>query len=409
MKTGLSQNHWLCFLCLAVLALLPCASGCFSNYKNRTNQQIWEREMRLEEDCIYRLRWQLEDKQRELDEANARTGSLNRQTEILRDRGTNGPDLGPPPAFSPSNSGRGNESPQLPPAPQGLPEVQPGKPFTPGASNSPPHHLDGGLSPESELAISEVVQAVYTSSGPAEKSSAHPAPENRSPRSVERLNPDVEVDSIELNEGLTGEVNSTGEAGGGYLNVVIFQRDSHGKRVLAPGDVSIVVVDPALEGPAARVGRWNFEADDIPQHVRRNHDGGSLQFELPWPNPPEHSDLRVFVRFTSFEGRRLEANLPIDVQTGNAESSPRDWKKISASSAARSVTLADAFADAAKALHAATPGSDSHGSVYEANDSAAGPALASQSLPSTNQPPTNQPEKQPLLDASRRPVWSPYR
>ena len=86
--------------------------------------------------------------------------------------------------------------------------------------------------------------------------------------------------------------------------------------MLAPGDVSIVVVDPALAGREARIARWNFDADEVAQHVRRNRDGGSLHFELPWPTPPQHSDLRLFVRFTTYDGRRLEANLPIEVQLG---------------------------------------------------------------------------------------------
>ena len=111
------------------------------------------------------------------------------------------------------------------------------------------------------------------------------------------------------------------------LSVAIEQRDANDARVLGPGDVSIVVVDPALEGRAARIARWDFEADDLADHVRRNRDGGSLQFELPWSTQPEHSDLRVFVRFTTYDGRRLEANLPIEVPLGDFGFLDHGWRK----------------------------------------------------------------------------------
>lgn len=431
MKTGFSRH----IIAFTVLALLPLAGGCYSNYKARTNQDLWEREMRLEEDCIYRLRWQLEDKQRELDEANARANSLNKQTDIFRSGGgggggaSSGPDLGPPPAFNPNSGGSkpNNEAPRLPPAPSGLPEVQPGKPFIPGASNSRPSN--DILRPEPEMAGPSLKQASYNAPAAADspvKQAGYTTPADSAARPLERLNPDTEIEAIELNEGLTGEVNSTGEAGAGYLNVVIQQRDSHGKRVLGPGDVSIVVIDPALQGSAGRLARWDFDADEVPQHVRRNHDGGSLQFQLPWPSPPQHSDLRVFVRFSTFDGRRLEANLPIDVQINPADSRPRGWKKLSASS--QSESIADQFADAQPAAHRAQ-----QNSVYEAEDSDSGPALtgtpnvaqqstgaplAAQSTntaqPMNTAPPANPSSAassadKPLLDASRRPAWSPYR
>jgi hypothetical protein len=314
MKTGIF---------VATLPLLLLASGC-NMYKNRVNQQLWEREMRLEENCIYQLRWQLEDKQRELDAANARADSLSRQTDVLKDQ-TQGPNFSPPPALSaPTGGGRGTEAPRLPPAPK-LPDVDIGQPFIPGSSTpsgNPP--AGSGSSNRS-----------YDGHGPALSQASYTVPVGNATRSKERtdekLNPDAEVDRILLNPGLTGETNASGKPGSGVLNVVIEQRDARGSRVLAPGDVSIVVVDPALEGSAARIAKWSYDSDQIAQYVRRNHDGGSLRFELHWPTPPEHSDLRLFVRFTTFDGRRLEANLPIEAQVADAEAAKHRWTKSMAS------------------------------------------------------------------------------
>ena len=91
---------------LAGLSLLPLSSGCASMYRNRVNQDLWERELRLQEDCIYRLKWQLEDTQRALAEANQRLGTANKAADVMR----GGPELRLPPS-SPGN--RGGEAPSI--------------------------------------------------------------------------------------------------------------------------------------------------------------------------------------------------------------------------------------------------------------------------------------------------------
>lgn len=303
MRTGL----------LAILLPLALSAGCM--YQARVNQQLLQRELRLEEDCIYRLKWQLEDSQRELEEAKLQLGTLQKQSDVLRERGTgSGPDLSAPLG---GTGGRGSNAPRLPPAPN-LPSVDPGI-EAPPSNPAPP-----ARSPRSS-AITPKVDGLVSQAGAIEgdKSTLRPA---------ERMNPDVNVDHIVLNPGLNGGIDAEGQPGNDQLSVVIEQRGANDTRVLAPGDVSIVVIDPALPGRQSRIARWNFDADEVKQHVRRNRDGGSLHFELPWPAPPQHSDLRLYVRFITYDGRRLEANLPIEVQL--SDDGPGKWRKSKA-------TLAD--------------------------------------------------------------------
>ena len=92
----MKTNPW----ALALLLPLVLSLGCAAAYKERINQQLWEREMRLMEDCNYRLKWQIEDMQHALDDANARIQTLTKETGTLRDRGSStGPDLTLPPAL----------------------------------------------------------------------------------------------------------------------------------------------------------------------------------------------------------------------------------------------------------------------------------------------------------------------
>ena len=118
---------------LAVLLLAATSSGCASMYKQRVNQQLWERELRLQEDCIWKLRWALEDSQRQLADANQRLNTANKETDVLRDR-NGGPDLSAPPSLGPSGGGRDSEAPKLPEAPL----IEPGHEFMPGSSSPTP-------------------------------------------------------------------------------------------------------------------------------------------------------------------------------------------------------------------------------------------------------------------------------
>jgi hypothetical protein len=404
MKTG---------ILVATLPLLLLAGGC-NMYKNRVNQQLWEREMRLQENCIYQLRWQLEDKQRELDAANARADSLSRQTDVLKDQ-TQGPNFSPPPAISaPTPGGRGTEAPRLPPAPK-LPDIDIGQPFTPGSSTPPASPPSGSGSSNRS----------YDGRGPALSQASYAVPVGNSTRTRDKaddkLNPDAEVDRILLNPGLTGETNASGKPGAGVLNVVIEQRDARGSRVMAPGDVSIVVVDPALEGSAARIAKWSYDSDQIAQYVRRNHDGGSLRFELHWPTPPEHSDLRLFVRFTTFDGRRLEANLPIDVQVSDAEAAKHRWTRSMASLAKHLDDAVAAMPDTNSDKESTPSHSEVKQSVYEsavekpsAVDRAASEDHTTTDDQATSSTDNDSVDEEKPTDGnpyshSHRPTWSPNR
>ncbi len=314
MRTGL--------LIVALPALI--LSGCM--HQARNNQQLLERELRLQEDCIWRLKWAMEDQQRALDDARQQAETFKKEADALRGKAATGPDLSPPSSIlAPSGGGGRDRDPsQLPPAPNTGPLVEPGTEIAPPAL--PPVPGKSGSSggsgrsnpprPKTEISGPAFTQASAISEIPSQRpvDSSHVA---------ERLNPDVKIDRILLDEGLSGGLNLDGKPGDELLSVAIEQRDAKDSQIIAPGDVSIVVVDPSVEGRAAKIARWDFDADEVAKHVRRNRQGAALQFELPWPKQPEHSDLRLFVRFTTYDGRKLEANLPIEVQLAGS----RGWTK----------------------------------------------------------------------------------
>ena len=126
-----------------------------------------------------------------------------------------------------------------------------------------------------------------------------------------------QVASITLNRSLTGSIVADDRSSDQGLLVVIEPRDRTGRSVDAPAEVNVVVLDPALKDPkgqASRVARWDFTAAEAAAMFRRSGSSQAIHLTTAWPgNPPVHSKLHLFVRYVTADGRKLEADQPIEV------------------------------------------------------------------------------------------------
>jgi hypothetical protein len=214
MKTGL----------LFVLVAALVVPGC-SRYRTRVNQELLERELRLQEDCIWKLRWQIEDQQRALDEARAKAETYKKEADTVRGKAANGPDLTPPSTIiGPADGGRDTEAPRLPPAPPaGAPLIERGTEIAPPVISPKPGGAGGsGRSTPSrsspEIRGPELTQASATSSATRARKLDDAA------KSTERLNPDLTIDRIVLNETLSGGLNLDGKPGDEWQNHCAWRR-----------------------------------------------------------------------------------------------------------------------------------------------------------------------------------------
>lgn len=123
-----------------------------------------------------------------------------------------------------------------------------------------------------------------------------------------------QVRRITLDRVLTGGWNRDASPGDEGLSVLIEPRDAQGHVLPAPAVVLVELVDPALPGDRARIARWNLSPAELATTYRRTHLGQGFHLRLPWPaEPPKHDRLELFVRYTTDDGRRLEAQLPVHV------------------------------------------------------------------------------------------------
>jgi len=139
---------------------------------------------------------------------------------------------------------------------------------------------------------------------------------------------DTKIASIAINGRMSGGADLDGRPGHDGLHVLIEPRNRAGQLVPQAGAVSIVVLDPARAGQAARVARWDFSADEVAQRMRTSVYGRGFHLHAAWPeSPPSNSPLLMHVRFKTADGRKFYAKREITVE-GPAQLSTR-WTPAS--------------------------------------------------------------------------------
>jgi hypothetical protein len=270
---------------------------------------LLERQLRLQEDEIYRLRSLVEDLQDDNNACQTRRGGS---------RGTEPADEGPSP------SRRTNSS--APPAEGAPPSIE--LPSGPPSSQLP-DTLKGGNNPM-RSGVPEVPPNIQGPSKPAGASIDGPMLDGRSEAAVDSTpgrnseataftpNGDSRrVSTIAVNPAMTGGLKSDDRSGDQGLLVVVEPCDRAGRVVDAPARISVVALDPGIldsRGKAARVGRWDFTAAETAGMFRRTASGDAVHLAMAWPSePPKHGKLHLFVRYITADGRTLETDGPIRV------------------------------------------------------------------------------------------------
>jgi len=122
------------------------------------------------------------------------------------------------------------------------------------------------------------------------------------------------VGQLVLNQMLTGGYTADGRSDDDGVLVVLEPRDAKGRRLEAPGDVAVVLLDPSKTGKQAKLARWDFPAAETAKLFRGSGISRGMYIECPWPDrPPENNRLHLFVRYTTRDGRKLESDQFIEV------------------------------------------------------------------------------------------------
>jgi hypothetical protein len=346
---------------------------------------LLERENRLLEDEIYRLRGVIEDYKDGLlpisgEIVGCEDGLIIEDTSPVRsrrDRGTSSssrtrrregkPRIVVPEVTVPRESVPEGELPDILRRPAGVPAPEPAENTPETELSSPPRFESSSTSPATPPAELELTGAELP------------------------LLPDDSrrVAKIRLIGDLTGGLNTDRQSGDEGVQAVLQLFDGKGHPLIAPADVSIAVLDPALPGESARVARWDFPPQTTAEMFCTDGKRVALFLDAPWPEaPPQHQNLHLFVRYITRDGRRLQVDQPIKVALPG--------EPISSKSPPQ--PLAGEPAEGASEAFTSAP----------ADEAATGQATsgASRTVPIPRPPRTASRSNAPKL---KRPVWSPER
>jgi len=277
-------------IALAAVIFVGCSGGCRHADVNR---ELVERELRLQEDELYRLHDEVAKREKLLESTRRENAALKRDLEQARSGAAVSPEL----------------VPAMPPAPEGEPPTR--TPRTP--SGIPP----GDLAPP--------VIELPGMDGMPQGEDPPPRSSWKSSRGVRRASHEAPADDsnanavakIVLNRRLTGGYNGDERLGDEGIVVVAEPRNEDDRTVKLAGEISVAVVDPALSGKEARVAQWDFAADESMRYFREVAFAQGFYLKLPWTTSrPQHDRLIVFVRYTAADGSRHEASQSILVDLG---------------------------------------------------------------------------------------------
>lgn len=129
---------------------------------------------------------------------------------------------------------------------------------------------------------------------------------------------DQRVETVYLNPRLTGGADFDAQPGDDGICVLIEPRNRSGDFVPEPARVSVVLLDPTKSDDAARIARWDLDADATRQCLRTDSADRGLMLRLPWQTTsPETKRLHLFVRYMTADGRKLEADREIEIDSAD--------------------------------------------------------------------------------------------
>lgn len=259
------------------------------------------------EDQIYALEDKLAEKERELDALRSRTPGRVPATRDLRPRpSTPAPPVVPdsdlvPPAIDPGIPVEPKI--ELPPidAQPSRPPISPRVPLRPASRTITPP----ARPPEEE----RVEEAVPEAASDAEEL---PPPDVsqasfRKPVAAADVD-DPRVTNVFINPFQTMGVELDQQPGDDGITLLCEPRNDAGQLVAQAGEMTIVVLDPALEGEAGRVARWELSKDEVGQRMLDARPEQGIKAQLKWTDKrPEHGKLKIFVRYHTADGRQVEA------------------------------------------------------------------------------------------------------
>jgi hypothetical protein len=228
-----------------------------------------------------------------------------------------------------------------------------------------------------------------------------PPRDEKPPRPTQPEVIDEKVTHLFLNPLHTGGVDLDHRPGDDGLSLLVEPRNAADQFVPLAGNISVVLLDPQQSGDAARIARWNFDTGETKQAIRQEGDARGIRLEMPWPSRvPESSQLRLFVRYETADGRKFQTEREVFIKLAGQYS--ERWTPRPPERQRRNQPVHSAIAQPSQSA-APSPAAPS----VAAQPAMAEPKPAASSPPAVLTPPPALSEAPGA--APSRPTWKPYR
>jgi len=308
------------FAWIAILGGLV-SSGC----KSDISQQLLERELRMQEDQIYLLQDEVQERCARLEHVAAENRSLKKQLGIVDADASLPSRIDVPPGVSaPARSPTPASPPGLVPPAISAPAVVAPPLTLPEPIGVPPvgaEPADGprfGPPPESSAPPATIAPPALDGVPPLP---TDPAARGASSESdikrlshEESLSAEGRITHLVINPARTTCFDGDGDGASDGLAIVFEPRDADERLVTAGGDVAIMASDPASPGgpEGAPLATWQIPSTEALSHFRRTSRARGLHFTLPWQGrAPAGDHVRVFVKLTTFDGQSFETDATV--------------------------------------------------------------------------------------------------
>lgn len=325
---GIASHRLLsAFLFVPFMASLPFMTGC----KTDISQQLLERELRMQEDQIYLLQDELQEKCSRLDRVAGENTSLKKQLGIVDADASLPRNTSLPPGVAAPARPLLNAPPAAPtmappaltlPEPVGVPPVSgansrsgaaaaDGPRFGPPAGSAPAFPA-----PPATIAPPTLDGVPPLPAVPADRGAAAPAIRRLSHE--ESLAVEGQITHLVINPEKTECFDGDGNGITDGLAIVFEPRDGDERLVTAAGDVSIAAYDPAIGGGSGEgvcIAKWEIPSAEALAHFRRTSRARGLHFRLPWQGTAPAADhVRLFVQLTTFDGQSFKADATVQAR-----------------------------------------------------------------------------------------------
>jgi hypothetical protein len=131
---------------------------------------------------------------------------------------------------------------------------------------------------------------------------------------------DARVREIDWHPTMCRSQNTDGKPGDDGLYLVMVPRNSAGQFVPTTGKMTIVVEETLADGTVARIGRYEYTAEELKEHLEPVGSAPGLHIPIRWSERvPSGTSVDVYAKFSMADGTTMVNRRSISITTGMCE------------------------------------------------------------------------------------------